>query len=81
MTDWANDEPLKARLRQLWAEGHSTAEIGRMMGHSWAPLTGWICQAAPPRSSNGVTGSRHHHQHVALQQSRWRRWQASLPLW
>ena len=40
MTDWANDEHLKARLRQLWAEGHSTAEIGRMMGHSKNAIVG-----------------------------------------
>ena len=40
MTDWANDEHLKAQLRELWAEGHSTAEIGRMMGHSKNAIVG-----------------------------------------
>jgi GcrA cell cycle regulator len=40
MTVWANDEHLKARLRQLWAEGHSTAEIGRMMGLSKNAIVG-----------------------------------------
>ena len=36
--DW-NDETI-ARLRQLWADGHSTAEIGRRMGVSKNSVVG-----------------------------------------
>ncbi len=48
--DW-NDETI-ARLRQLWQEGHSTAEIGRRMGVTKNAVVGKAHRLAlPPRPS------------------------------
>jgi len=48
--DW-NDETI-ARLRQLWEEGHSTAEIGRRMGVTKNAVVGKAHRLAlPPRPS------------------------------
>lgn len=48
--DW-NDEAI-ARLRALWDEGHSTAEIGRRMGVSKNAVVGKAHRLAlPPRPS------------------------------
>lgn len=48
--EW-NDENI-ARLRELWAEGHSTAEIGRRMGISKNAVVGKAHRLSlPPRPS------------------------------
>ncbi len=48
--DWT--EEAAARLRTLWAEGHSTAEIGRRMGTSKNAIIGKAHRLRlPPRSS------------------------------
>lgn len=46
------DEALDARLRALWAEGHSTAEIGRRMGLTKNAVVGRVHRLKlPPRPS------------------------------
>jgi GcrA cell cycle regulator len=48
--DW--NEEMIARLRQLWAEGHSTAEIGRRMGITKNAVVGKAHRLVlPPRPS------------------------------
>lgn len=48
--DWT--EEVIARLRALWTEGHSTAEIGRRMGTSKNSIIGKVHRLAlPPRAS------------------------------
>jgi GcrA cell cycle regulator len=59
--DWT-DETI-ARLRALWADGHSTAEIGRRMGVSKNAVVGKAHRLnLPPRPSpirrDGVSGAR-----------------------
>ena len=50
-TDWTKEETV-ARLRALWAEGHSTAEIGRRMGTSKNAIVGKAHRLhLPPRAS------------------------------
>ena len=50
-TDWTKEETV-ARLRALWAEGHSTAEIGRRMGTSKNAVVGKAHRLGlPPRPS------------------------------
>lgn len=49
-TDWSED--LIARLRALWAEGHSTTEIGRRLGVSKNAVVGKAHRLPlPPRPS------------------------------
>ena len=59
--DW-NDEAV-GRLRSLWSEGHSTAEIGRRLGISKSAVVGKVhrldlpARPSPVRQAN-LTGAR-----------------------
>jgi GcrA cell cycle regulator len=62
--EWT-DETI-ARLRELWAEGHSTAEIGRRMGISKNAVVGkahrlnLLARPSPIRRDSGDVGARPH---------------------
>jgi GcrA cell cycle regulator len=62
--EWT-DETI-ARLRELWAEGHSTAEIGRRMGISKNAVVGkahrlnLLARPSPIRRDGGETVARSH---------------------